>query len=107
MAEKQTQDNKRIGKGKAGPGRPKGVPNRTTTLLKDAILVAAELAGDDYKEKGRGEGGLVGYLRVQAIDNPGPFMGLVGKVLPTQLTGANGGAIAHRVEWSVVDPASD
>ncbi len=41
-----------------GPGRPKGVPNKTTALLKDAILKAAEGAG--------GQGGLVGYLQTQA-----------------------------------------
>ena len=78
MAEKQTTENL-IGKGKAGPGRPKGVPNRTTTILKDAILQAAELAG--------GKGGLVGYLQLQAAENPGPFLALLGKVLPMQLEG--------------------
>ena len=77
-AEKETGKNL-IGKGKPGPGRPKGVPNKNTTLLKDAILQAASQAG--------GEGGLVGYLQLQAIENPGPFMSLLGKVLPTQVEG--------------------
>jgi hypothetical protein len=67
----------KIGEGRKGPGRPKGVPNKTTTLLKEAILAAAEQAG--------GPGGLQAYLAQQAIDNPGPFMTLLGKVLPTQL----------------------
>lgn len=66
-------------------GRAKGVPNKTTALLKDAILKAAELAG--------GDDGLVGYLREQADENPGPFMALLGKVLPMQLTGEDGGPI--------------
>jgi hypothetical protein len=73
------------GSGMAGPGRPKGLPNKTTKLLKDAILEAATLAG--------GKKGLVGYLTMQAVKNPGPFMTLLGKVLPTQLTGANGGPL--------------
>ena len=64
-----------------GPGRPKGVPNKTTTLLKDALLLAATEAGD---------GDMVAYLVKQAKENPGPFMGLLGKVLPMQLTGENG-----------------
>lgn len=71
-----------IGKGTPGPGRKAGIPNRTTTLLKDAILAAAAKAG--------GEGGLEAYLAKQADENPGPFMALLGKVLPMQLTGADG-----------------
>ena len=67
------------------PGRPKGSPNKTTALLKDAILQAAERAGD--KE------GMIGYLHTQAVSNPGPFMGLLGKVLPMQVTGGDGGPL--------------
>lgn len=58
-------------------GRKKGTPNKTTALLKDAILQAAEDAG--------GKEGLVGYLTAQAKENPGPFLSLLGKVLPVQL----------------------
>ena len=70
-------DSPKVGKsaGNRGKGRKKGVPNKTTALLKDAILQAAGEAG--------GTAGLVGYLKQQATDNPGPFMGLLGKVLPT------------------------
>lgn len=76
MSDKKSAENLRVGKGLAGPGRPKGMPNKTTALLKDAILQAAEKAG--------GEGGMVAYLTQQAEDNPGPFMALLGKVLPIQ-----------------------
>lgn len=72
-------------RGNAGKGRPKGAPNKTTALLKDAILQAAAEAG--------GAGGMVGYLKARAIDTPGPFLALMGKVLPMQLTGADGGPI--------------
>lgn len=64
----------------AGKGRVKGVPNKTTALLKDAILQAAKNAGG-------GEDGLVNYLTLQATENPGPFMSLLGKVLPMQIEG--------------------
>lgn len=77
MAVKETAENL-IGKGKPGPGRPKGVPNKTTQLLKDAILQAATDAG---------EGNMVAYLTQQAKDNPGPFLSLLGKVLPMQVAG--------------------
>lgn len=76
MVEKQTLG---IGKGKPGPGRPKGVPNKSTQLLKDAILKAADQSHPE---------GMVGYLQVQAIENPGPFMALLGKVLPMQVEGS-------------------
>ena len=63
---------------RAGMGRPKGSLNKTTALLKDAILKAAEDAGD---------GDMVAYLTQQAKENPGPFMALLGKVLPMQIAG--------------------
>lgn len=79
----KTAEKRRVGDGTPGPGRPKGLPNKTTTLLKDAILTAAEKAG--------GKQGLVGYLMTQAEKNPQAFMPLLGKVLPMQLTGEGGG----------------
>lgn len=89
MDEKETL---KIGKGKAGPGRPKGVPNKNTTLLKDAILKAATQAGG-------GEDGLVQYLQDQAKDNPGPFLALLGKVLPMQVAGDPDAPLHHSVTW--------
>jgi hypothetical protein len=71
-------------------GRQKGTPNKTTDLLKDAILQAAQAAG--------GSEGIVGYLQEQAIANPGPFMSLLGKVLPTQVTGDPDAPVAVRIE---------
>lgn len=68
----------KVGLDRAKTGRKKGTPNKTTALLKDAILKAAENAGD---------GDMVEYLTQQARLNPGPFMSLLGKVLPTQLVG--------------------
>lgn len=63
-------------------GRTKGTPNKTTALLKDAILQAAENAGNKV-----GAEGLVSYLETQASENPGPFLALLGKVLPMQIAG--------------------
>jgi hypothetical protein len=84
--EKQTPKKRRVvGDGTPGPGRPKGVPNKTTSLLKDALLKAAENAGNKI-----GSEGMVSYLTHQAVKNPGPFMSLLGKVLPMQVTGEGG-----------------
>ena len=87
----------RVGDGTPGPGRPKGMPNKTTALLKDAILQAAHKAG--------GDGGMVQYLTDQAEKNPGPFMSLLGKVLPMQITGEDGGAVlVTHIQLSGVAP---
>ena len=51
-------------------------------LLKEAILEAAENAG--------GKAGMIGYLTEQAEKSPGPFMALLGKVLPLQVANAEG-----------------
>lgn len=74
-------------------GRAKGTPNKITALLKDAILKAAENAG--------GGDGIEGYLTEQAIANPGPFMTLLGKVLPTQVVGDPNNPIEHNHSGSV------
>jgi hypothetical protein len=80
-------------------GRKKGTPNKITAQLKDMILEAAELAG--------GAGGTVAYLERQANENPGPFMTLLGKVLPTQLTGdaENPVSVVSTIERVIVRPA--
>lgn len=64
-------------------GRKKGTPNKTTTALKDAILMAAEGVGED----GEGKGGLTGYLRGVAMKDTKAFCGLLGKVLPQTISG--------------------
>jgi len=94
MTVKKTGENM-IGKGKAGPGRPKGLPNKATTAIKDMIISALDQAHP--------EGGAA-YLVQQSKDNPTAFMGLVGKVLPMQVTGSGeGGEHIHEVVWRVAN----
>ena len=63
-----------------GPGRPKGVPNKVNRDLKEAYLMAANLAG--------GKEGLIGYLKKQAeLENPSAFMTGLSKLLPSMLEG--------------------
>jgi len=73
----------------AGKGRVKGTPNKTTALLKDAIIRAAEAAGEDKS----GKDGLIGYCTFLAKEEPKAFAQLLGKVLPMQVTGEDGGAV--------------
>jgi hypothetical protein len=65
----------------AKAGRAKGTPNRTTVLLKQAIIDAAEQVGRD----GRGKEGLVGYLKMLAVKEKAVYARLLEKVLPLQL----------------------
>lgn len=71
---------KPVGSRKTG-GRQKGTPNKVTKELKEMVLQALDRAGG------------VDYLVTQARENPGPFLTLLGKVLPLQVTGANGGPL--------------
>ena len=57
-------------------GRQKGALNKHTADLKAMILGALEGAGGQA------------YLQRQADENPGAFLTLIGKVLPTTLAGS-------------------
>lgn len=82
---------------KAGPGRPKGLPNKVTTQLKDMILGALDEAGG------------VEYLKERARDprTASAFLGLVGKVLPMQVSGIDGNAIQTVTRIELVAPGAD
>jgi hypothetical protein len=72
------------GEKRPNQGRPKGVTNKDTALIRDMIAQALDDAGG------------VEYLSSVAKSHPGPFLALVGKVMPVQVTGANGGPIEVR-----------
>jgi len=63
----------KIGLDRNKTGRGKGTVNKVTKELKEMILGALDDAGGQT------------YLAQQAIENPGAFMSLVGKVLPKDL----------------------
>lgn len=106
----------KIGDGRAGPGRPPGTPNRTTRLLREAVIAAGTIQGDilrkgeisdlrkriakELKKNGReGEAvpdlpdgvidaeGLTRYLVFLAQKHPRSFAQLLGRVMPLQLAG--------------------
>jgi hypothetical protein len=85
-----TPEKRKVGDGTPGPGRPKGLQNKTTTQLKDMILGALNQAGGQQ------------YLALQAIENPAAFMTLIGKVLPTTLTGDGNAPIKIEVIRRIV-----
>jgi hypothetical protein len=76
----------------SGQGRPKGLPNKDNRDIKNMIVAALAGAGG------------VNYLIRQAEQNPVAFLGLVGKVLPLQVTGEAGGPIHFSFEWAPAQP---
>ncbi|MEY9235384.1 hypothetical protein ABIF78_007707 [Bradyrhizobium japonicum] len=65
------------------PRRKPGTPNAITRDLKRGIIDAAERYGSD----GKGKDGLTGYLFHLAGKHPKAFAGLLGKILPMQVSG--------------------
>jgi len=99
-----------------GSGRKKGTPNKTTKLMKESILLAAERSGQAMVEKLYGKSeeeadqrfveqarkdGMTAYLQIMAEAQPTAFMALMGKVLPLQVKAEVEGEVGHvvRVEW--------
>ena len=68
-------------------GRQAGTPNKLTADIKAMVIGALHDVG------GRA------YLAARALDQPVAFMGLVGRVLPLQVTGENGKPLAVKFEW--------
>ena len=76
-------------RGKAGPGRPKGSVNRTTASVKAMLLqVAGDLGG---------EAAMLDWAR----ENPTEFYKLLGRLLPHEVSGPDGAAIAVRTGLNV------
>ena len=71
--------------GRKTGGRVAGTPNKFSADLRAMILGALSEAGGEQ------------YLARQAHENPGAFMTLLGKVLPTQVTGNEGGPVAYTI----------
>lgn len=83
------------GGGRAGAGRPKGVRNKITKDLKAAIMGALSEVGGQK------------YLEGVAESNPQVFCALLGKILPSELTGKDGGPIQFsKIERVIIDGAS-
>jgi hypothetical protein len=77
-----------MAKGQKTGGRQKGTPNKVTGAVKDMILSALDNAGG------------IKYLERQAKENPAAFMTLIGKVLPMQVTGDEGGPVELKITWA-------
>lgn len=71
-----------------GAGRPKGSISTESKDIREMVVGAlCAVGGQDY-------------LARQAEQNPVAFMALVGRVLPLQVTGENGGALLVDFRWA-------
>lgn len=74
-----------------GSGRPRGQKNHLTLALKDAIVAAAEYAGQKKLNKETGEytlpgrGGLLGFLQHLALHREELFTPMLSRVLPMHI----------------------
>ena len=73
-----------------GAGRPKGSLDKGGKLIREMVAEALDRVGG------------VDYLSRQAAEKPVAFMALLGKVLPVQVTGDNGGPIQQGITVSFV-----
>jgi len=83
--------------GKGNPGKPKGAVTKSTAAIKDMILAALSNVGGAK------------YLEARANDprTAGAFLGLVGKVLPMQVTGDADNPIRQIVRVELVAMRDD
>ena len=70
-------------------GRSAGTPNKVTASVREAVLGALEEAGGAK------------YLLGVARENPQVFCALLGKLLPSEITGKDGGSVELQVQAQI------
>lgn len=82
---KNPRDNLRV-----GGGRPKGIPNKTTRLAKDAIAIAADKLG--------GADRLFEWAQEDPDNEKVFWQSIYTKLIPVQVTGEGGGPLRTAIE---------
>ena len=91
-AAKSPSPRKPVGRPNGTPktgGRKAGTPNKIPSTVKAAI------------EQALIEMDPVAYLKTIAVSHPAAFASLLGRIIPIQVTGANGNPIDHSVTLQV------
>lgn len=93
LNQKNPPAKRRVGDGTPGPGRPKGMGNKLTENIRQAIEIAAR----DCHPKG-----LAGWLVDRAnggIQDRQIFAGMVGRVVPLQVNQDVSGGVSISLNW--------
>lgn len=72
-----------------GAGRRKGTGNKMTTAVKEAVVTAMTLYGED----GKGKKGMIGFFLKLCADRPELMVRLAEKILPIEVKGIQGGVV--------------
>lgn len=75
-------------------GRKRGVANKTTSAVRNAIVNAFETVGGEQ------------YLVMVALTDPKTFVSLLGRVLPlkAEVTGEDGGPVITEIRRTIIRP---
>ena len=74
-------------KERPGPGRPRGVPNKFTGELKEAILAGVN---------GSNKQGVAGFVLDLSLDTPTSAAALLGRLIPVSMAGTLGATLTVR-----------
>ena len=80
-----------------GPGRPKGVPNKFTLSIRQAFEAAFLDLQNQIPARGKEDF----RLRAWARENPGDFYRIIARLVPQEISGPGGGAIALGINGTV------
>lgn len=78
-----------VGSGQPGPGRPRNVKNRLTNLRESVLAAFDQVGGTEYLAR----------LANGTQSDRAAFVGLVSKVLPTQINANVEGGIQVQLSW--------
>jgi hypothetical protein len=89
-----------VNRGNAGKGRQKGVPNKTTAIMKDAITAVYS----DLQASVENADNANAHFLQWAKDNATEFYKLASKLIPVQLSGDPDHPLVHEIRRTVVRP---
>jgi len=91
---------KKLFAGKPGPGRPKGSANKTTAIIKDAIVAVYADLQDSVEDADKANAHFLKWAK----DNATEFYKLASKLIPIQVGGDPDNPVIHEIKRTIVRP---